>query len=96
MSDFGPMAPLTSKPHSSAVECDFLNGYEGAPAVRGNRVSRYGKGVTLSGAAHHPQMMHTGDEFRVDSFSPRGEGDDLLVDEPRTTGDDAADGFTGT
>jgi hypothetical protein len=43
VSDFGPMATQTSKPHSSAVGCDFLNSYEGAPAMRGNKVPRYGK-----------------------------------------------------
>ena len=83
MSDFGPMAIQTSKPHSSAVECDFLNGYEGAPAMRGNKVPRYGKGVILSGAAHHPKIVHIGDELRVDSFRLRGERDDLLGTKPR-------------
>jgi hypothetical protein len=58
--DFGPMATQTSKPHSSAVGCDFLNSYEGAPAMRGNKVPRYGTGVTPSGAAHYPKILRTG------------------------------------
>jgi hypothetical protein len=66
VSDFGPMATQTSKPRSSTVGCDFLNSYEGAPAMRGNKVSRYGKGMTPSGAAHYPKILRIGDELLVD------------------------------
>jgi hypothetical protein len=60
VSDFGAMVTYTSKPHSSVVRCDFLNSYEGAPVMRGNKVPRYGKGVTPSGAAHGPKMLRIG------------------------------------
>ena len=60
MYDFDPMAILMSKAHSSAVRCDFLNSYEGGAAVRGNKVPRYGKGVTPSGAAHYPKILRIG------------------------------------
>lgn len=60
MSDFGPMATQTSKPHSSAVGRDFLNSYEGVAAMRGNKVPKYGKGVTSSGAAHYPKILRIG------------------------------------
>ena len=57
--DFGPMATQMSKPHSSAVGCDFLSSYEGVAAMCGNKVPRYGKGVTPSGAAHYPKILRT-------------------------------------
>ncbi len=66
-SDLGPMAPQTSKPHSSVVGYDFLDSYEGAPAMRGNKVPKYGKGVTPSGAAHCLKLLRIGHELPVDS-----------------------------
>jgi hypothetical protein len=72
VSDFGPMATQTSKLHSSAVGCDFLNSYEGAPAMRGNKVPRYGKGVTSSGAALYPKILRIGDDLPAGALLPGG------------------------
>jgi len=66
VSDFDPMATQTSKLHSSAVGCDFLNSYQGAPTMRGNKVPRYGKGVTPSGAAHYPKILRIGHDLLVE------------------------------
>lgn len=71
MSDFLPMATHTSKPHSSAVKCDFLNSCEGAPALRGSIVPRYGKAVTPSGATDPLKILRIGDELLVGSVTAR-------------------------
>lgn len=91
MSDFGPMATQTSKPHSSAVGCDFLDSYEGAPlrsAVTEFQVWE-GRDPVRCGALPENNAYR----LRVDSFCG-GERDDFLVDEAETIGDHAADAFT--
>lgn len=57
------MATRMSKPHSSAVGSYFLNSYEGAFAMRGNKVPRYGQSATPSGAALYPKRLRIGDEL---------------------------------
>jgi hypothetical protein len=75
VSDFGPMATQTSKPHSSAVGCDFLGSYEGAAGMRGNKVPKYGKGVTPSGVAHYPKILRISDT-PLPSASPSSRPDE--------------------
>ena len=85
------MATQMSKAHSSAVGCDFLSSYESAPAMRGNKVPRYGKGVTPSGAAHCPKILRVGDRE-----IEKNQGRDMVEGEKRegsmTPGEGIADG----
>jgi hypothetical protein len=83
VSDFGPMATQVSKPHSRAVGSDFLDSYEGAPAMHGNRVPRYGKGATPSGAALYPKMLRISHELRGRGSHEKNQGRDMVEGEKR-------------